>query len=1124
MNIVHPDLARAPSRSPILTVETELSGEVRSEPCRLAALRASKLIVVVAIAFGWMAAALLAETFGGLVTVWYSGLDLNAAGSSLWTPIIPGLLLLFLAASQAARAGALRAVWKGAAPAARDNGQQSGSLTHYTLAHDSIEAVEAHQTEAWHFAHVSKPRRSGRFLIWKRANHKMFFLPMLTDDEAREALKKTKEALGANITAGFDLSQAPAEAIYQNISAASAFQALKGLSKKRGTSCPARLGAVYGYLGMVWLVIVPLFIGFQLVAGQTPETGLPLIKNLGLIFVCVAMGLFAVEKRPFLPRLRHLHHYRYGLLRGFDWGPTAVRCDKAAIEIWREGMRLRLHWSAVRAVHNENQLTIIETAEDQLYVVPEVPDVARHLSAYRVSQGMGLWSVSKRPSASKPKARKWWQNRLVQFLFWAVFFVAVSGGLHLAGAKPASAELLRDPNLPAWYNELPQQDREAALQANASVSLPIHDEKIRVEETGYQTVRHSIFVVHDRSSLETFGEIRLPVDPNYERAILHRLRVHRGGSMLDQLSLPFEALRREPGLDAGVVRGDLEYFGQIADLRIGDAVEMIWSTTATTPVFPNHFHFRSEGPRDWGWEQRRTSIDLPTTLHFGLNHTDDFNLQQEQIEDRTILRWSLDKAEEDDRNLRAAADWDVSNDGLQLSTFADWSQIVRGLAGDYQPQPGVLPEDLVRLLDEMQEQSDDPQWLTTQALRLVQTRVRYFSVSIGEGGWIPRSPEDVWLSAYGDCKDKALLLVSMLAHLKIQADVVLVDHDIGPALPRMLPSPFIFDHAIVRVRNPHGDWFVDPTDLLQGGVGRNIPLKDFSWGLPLTDGGTNLVEVTRYLSDEPTWEVLQEYTFADEGPIAAILNVTETWRGVEADNKRWRYDGEDMEGRRKRYEKWYAKRFPGATHPGALILQDDLDANVLKLVQRYALPRAGFEEDGLWDKLKHYGYAIGGELYEFDDDEVLAGQARINAPLNTLHKIVMRNVPAPLTKPSSREFENEFIRFETGGTWNEEEQTWTYQWHLKTKETQLGPGDEAAWREGEDYVDANDWYYINLHRRLFETMMDQPLFMGLNGAQLMVFPTFVLVAMLLLIFLQRGARAEIRAAIAKQNEDDGCPT
>ena len=46
--------------------------------------------------------------------------------------------------------------------------------------------------------------------------------------------------------------------------------------------------------------------------------------------------------------------------------------------------------------------------------------------------------------------------------------------------------------------------------------------------------------------------------------------------------------------------------------------------------------------------------------------------------------------------------------------------------------------------------------------QFVQHDVRYVAIELGIGGWQPHSASDIFAHRYGDCKDKATLLSSML--------------------------------------------------------------------------------------------------------------------------------------------------------------------------------------------------------------------------------------------------------------------------------------------------------------------------------------------------------------------------
>lgn len=85
--------------------------------------------------------------------------------------------------------------------------------------------------------------------------------------------------------------------------------------------------------------------------------------------------------------------------------------------------------------------------------------------------------------------------------------------------------------------------------------------------------------------------------------------------------------------------------------------------------------------------------------------------------------------------------------------------------------------------------------------RYVQQRIRYAAVEVGLGGYQPHAAATVLANGYGDCKDKATLLIAMLRTLGVRADYVLLNAERG-IVPRGYASPKSFDHAIVAIRWP----------------------------------------------------------------------------------------------------------------------------------------------------------------------------------------------------------------------------------------------------------------------------------------------------------------------------------
>lgn len=89
----------------------------------------------------------------------------------------------------------------------------------------------------------------------------------------------------------------------------------------------------------------------------------------------------------------------------------------------------------------------------------------------------------------------------------------------------------------------------------------------------------------------------------------------------------------------------------------------------------------------------------------------------------------------------------------------------------------------------IEAEARDPEDRAAMALRFVQTYARYLAIGIGEGGFRPRDLEEIWRSRLGDCKDKSLLLATMLRHLGIKACPALVNTYDGASLSELLPAP-----------------------------------------------------------------------------------------------------------------------------------------------------------------------------------------------------------------------------------------------------------------------------------------------------------------------------------------------
>lgn len=82
----------------------------------------------------------------------------------------------------------------------------------------------------------------------------------------------------------------------------------------------------------------------------------------------------------------------------------------------------------------------------------------------------------------------------------------------------------------------------------------------------------------------------------------------------------------------------------------------------------------------------------------------------------------------------------------------------------------------------------------------MQTEIRYVAIEIGIGGFQPHPASDVFHYRYGDCKDKATLLSSMLQEAGIHSNYVDIHTERGIVDPA-LPSSH-FNHMILAIELP----------------------------------------------------------------------------------------------------------------------------------------------------------------------------------------------------------------------------------------------------------------------------------------------------------------------------------
>ena len=140
----------------------------------------------------------------------------------------------------------------------------------------------------------------------------------------------------------------------------------------------------------------------------------------------------------------------------------------------------------------------------------------------------------------------------------------------------------------------------------------------------------------------------------------------------------------------------------------------------------------------------------------------------------------------------------------------------------------------------------------------MQSQIRYFAIEIGIGGHQPHLASQVFANRYGDCKDKATLLSSMLKDVGIDSYYVIINADRGVVQGNDAAWDG-FDHVILAIKLPAGVpttglfaayqhprlgalLFFDPTNELVP-LGYIPSYLQANYAMLVTDQGGELVEL-----------------------------------------------------------------------------------------------------------------------------------------------------------------------------------------------------------------------------------------------------------------------------------------
>jgi tetratricopeptide (TPR) repeat protein len=345
-------------------------------------------------------------------------------------------------------------------------------------------------------------------------------------------------------------------------------------------------------------------------------------------------------------------------------------------------------------------------------------------------------------------------------------------------------------------------------------------------------------------------------------------------------------------------------------VAVGSVVEYVITGSMRSPIQGGgvsiNYFFGGFHPA----ERTRVTLDSPMAIEPRIVNRTGVEPRVEEKDGRRRMVFEAGRIE-GNREWEEYVPFDISQSRyVGFSTGTSWQEIATSYGAIVDKQ--IAGSELQKLVRTAVGKATERKEIVDRLLAAIQKDVRYAGVEVGEGSIVPRPPRTVLANKYGDCKDKATLLVAMLREAGFPAHVALLqagdDLDVHAELPGVTP----FNHAIVVVEGGPAIW-VDPTDVFARAG--ELPLGDQGrQALIAKAETTTLVRTPETEAAASVYREQRTFLLPEDGK-PRVVEISEGTATAEAGLRRW-VTGLDAKGLREKIESYAKSAYVAKTITG----------------------------------------------------------------------------------------------------------------------------------------------------------------------------------------------------------------
>lgn len=459
--------------------------------------------------------------------------------------------------------------------------------------------------------------------------------------------------------------------------------------------------------------------------------------------------------------------------------------------------------------------------------------------------------------------------------------------------------------------QTPASDEKNDSKARRGVYYRLADKQINVIDSENRSSYYAWeYKLTNTTGVANNSTIEITFDPSYESIVLHEVGVIRDDQFISKLSITeFELLQTEDELEDLIYNGTKTLTGILQDVRVGDTIRYSYTLKGHNPVFDDLIEYNHRAQYYVAMESSsfRLLADAYTPMVSRKRDVPDtFNLTQTISDGIRIFEWAANDLKPK-KSIENVNEWSRFQPSFSISSAVSWEDIVKWSLPKYTLAP-TQSDELKRIAKHIDRTQLTKEGKIGAALQWVQNEIRYFGIELGANSHNPSSPEETLDKRFGDCKDKTVLLISILRELGIESHPALVSTDGALRNEDNLHRLHAFNHVIVHLELYGKKHWIDPTRTNQLGALGEIYEPDYGFALVIAEGQHKLTKMSdEYSSFDVT--LIKQLDIDRENENAGTLSIWTNRKGLSAEYHRGYVSNYGLASISENYIKYYRDRY-----------------------------------------------------------------------------------------------------------------------------------------------------------------------------------------------------------------------